>query len=132
MGTSKISYLQNLRTECLHYQSSNTIKTDAPIDNNGKGENFSPTDLLATSLAACAITIMGIKAEANNWNLDLSAECEKTMSASPRKVLKVKIVFNFKSHHDEKQQQILINCAKSCPVYLSLSESLEKELVFNF
>lgn len=132
MSTSKVTYLRNLRTECSHVKSRKSIQTDAPTDNNGKGENFSPTDLLATSLAACAITIMGIKAEQNNWDLEVEADVEKIMSASPRKVSAINIEFTFNSKHDEKQKQILIACAKTCPVYLSISNETEKNMKFNF
>ncbi|NBV06875.1 MAG: OsmC family peroxiredoxin [Proteobacteria bacterium] len=133
--TIKTKYLGQLRTESVHLKSGNTLITDAPIDNNGKGEAFSPTDLLATSLAACMLTIMGIVAEKNSLNIKgVACDVTKIMSATgPRKVVEIVIEFNFaKNNFDEKQKQILRDAAYSCPVALSLAADLKKTVTFNF
>lgn len=133
--TIQTKYLGDLRTESLHLKSGNTLITDAPIDNKGKGEAFSPTDLLATSLASCMFTIMGIVASSKGWNID-GATCDvtKIMSAQlPRKVVEIVIVFNFAANDfDESQKQVLRDAAYSCPVALSLAEDLKKTVTFNF
>ena len=131
--TSK--YLGNLRTESLHLRSQSKIITDAPVDNNGKGEAFSPTDLLATSLATCMFTIMGIVAQKNQLNID-NAECKisKIMSQNlPRKVVEVVLEFDFlENNFDENQKEILRQAAYSCPVALSVHDDLKKTVIFNF
>ena len=94
---SKVSYLGNLRTKAVHIQSGDTIITDAPTDNQGKGEAFSPTDLVATSLASCVLTIMGIIARRYNISLKgTTAEVEKSMSANPRRINEIRINIFFK------------------------------------
>ena len=96
METIRTTYTGQLRTEAIHVQSGNKLITDAPTDNHGKGETFSPTDLLATSLASCIFTIMGIKAEASGFNIDgATAKTWKIMSENPRRVAEVKIEFDF-------------------------------------
>ncbi len=131
--TSK--YLGNLRTESLHLRSQSKIITDAPVDNNGKGEAFSPTDLLATSLATCMFTIMGIVAQKNQLNID-NAECRisKIMSKNlPRKVVEIVLEFDFlENDFDENQKEILRQAAYSCPVALSIHDDLKKTVIFNF
>src|SRR5574344_1692944 len=96
MTKMRTVYLGNLRTEMEHIQSGNKIITDAPLDNNGKGEFFSPTDIFAASLGSCMLTIMGISANAYGFSLDgTSLEIEKVMASNPRRVAEIKIVFNF-------------------------------------
>ncbi len=132
--TIKSEYLGDLRTTSIHLKSNNTLITDAPVDNKGKGEAFSPTDLLATSLATCMFTIMGIVANNNNLNI-VGTNCDitKIMSASPRKVAEIIIEFHFpENNFDEKQQQLLKDAAYSCPVALSLHDDLKKTVTFNF
>lgn len=132
--TIKSEYLGNLRTTSTHLKSNNTLITDAPVDNNGKGEAFSPTDLLATSLATCMFTIMGITAENKGLNI-VGTKCNvtKIMSASPRKVAEIIVEFTFpKNNFDEREQQILKNAAHSCPVALSLNSDLKQTVIFNF
>ena len=132
--TSTTKYLGNLRTHSIHLKSGNDLITDAPIDNQGKGEAFSPTDLLATSLTTCMITIMGIVAKKNDLNIDnLEAKTTKIMSANPRMVIEIIIEFNFqKNDFNQEQQEILKQAALSCPVALSLSDNLKKTVKFNF
>jgi len=132
--TSEVIYKGNLRTDCTHLRSGNLIITDAPIDNNGKGEAFSPTDLMATSLAACILTIMGIKA--NEMGLDITgieSTVEKIMASGPRRVDTIKINFNMEPLSlSEKDRTILIRSASACPVSRSLHPDLKQEITFEF
>lgn len=133
MATSSVTYKGNLRTMCVHLKSGNEIITDAPTDNNGKGEAFSPTDTVATGLASCMMTIMGIKA--NAMDLDISgakAEVTKTMAANPRRISKIEVNFEMPSGIDEKSQKILERVANTCPVHYSLHPDIEKNVVFNW
>ena len=134
MITIRTKYLGELRTESTHVKSESVLITDAPIDNKGKGEAFSPTDLLATSLATCMITIMGIAANQHGLNIDgLTCEITKVMSANPRRVSEVIINFYFaENNFDDKQRQILQDAAHSCPVALSLHPELKKTVHFGF
>ncbi len=132
--TSEIIYKGELRTEAKHMQSNIVIETDAPIDNQGKGERFSPSDLLATSLGSCMLTIMGIKARDMNIDLsDAKLSVYKFMKPDPRRVSKVKIDFNFPSLNlDDKQKKILENAAHTCPVAKSIHPDIEVEATFNW
>ncbi len=132
--TIQTIYLGNLRNSATHLKSQNQIITDAPTDNNGRGEAFSPTDLLAASLATCAATIMGIAAQKHNLNIDnLSCNVTKIMAQNPRRVSEIVVEFNFvENDFSDLQKQILIEAANSCPVAFSLSENLEKKFIFNF
>jgi putative redox protein len=129
-----VEYLGGLRTQATHLKSGNTYTTDAPIDNNGKGEAFSPTDLVSAALSSCMMTIMGMLAEREGINLTgLKSEVEKVMSANPRKIAEIKIRF---SHPNlvatDVQKQKLQNAAKTCPVALSLSDNLIQTVLFDF
>ena len=129
--TSKVTYLGNLRTSSTHLQSNQSIINDAPVDNHGKGEAFSPTDLLANSLATCMFTIMGIKAAEMDVDIENStAEVTKIMQASPRKIAEIKIDFTMNVAADEKTKAILERVAFSCPVYLSLNPDIVKTISF--
>lgn len=133
--TSRIIYHGDLRTSATHLQSGTTIETDAPTDNQGKGERFSPTDLLATALGSCMMTIMGIKARDMHISLDgTTIEVQKHMLSEPRRVGAVDLHFNFPSHLslDEKQRNILEHAALACPVAKSIHPSLEVKAVFNW
>lgn len=132
--TSKVVYLGNLRTECEHVKSGNTFITDAPTDNNGKGEAFSPTDTVATALASCMLTVMGIKAaQMEDVHFDgSSAEVTKIMKAEPRRIARVEIKLNLEGVQTEKEKKILEDTAKTCPVLNSLHPDMEKEIVFNW
>ena len=133
MSTSKVVYLGNLRTENEHLKSGNKYITDAPTDNNGKGEAFSPTDTVATGLANCMITVMGIKAANMDVNMDgTTAMVTKTMSADPRRISKVEVILKFPSGIDEKSRKILENTGRTCPVFLSLHPNIEKVIEFNW
>ena len=129
--TSKITYEGGLRTKALHIQSGNFIVTDAPIDNQGKGEAFSPTDLVATALASCMLTIMGIVAERNDVELkSTTAEVEKIMGAMPRQISEIKIKIRFNKNFDKITKRKLESAALTCPVSNSLNKNLEESIKF--
>lgn len=134
MATSSIKYSGNLRTEATHLRSGKEIITDAPVDNNGKGEAFSPTDLAATSLASCAMTIIGISAAKDGVDFTNSEiSMTKTMSADlPRRITKIELDFQFKTNTElpEDQQKKYQRVAHTCPVALSLHPDIEQ--VYNF
>lgn len=131
--TSKVTYLGNLRTQNVHLQSGNKYITDAPTDNNGKGEAFSPTDTVATGLANCMITVMGLKANQLGVNMDgTTANVTKVMSAEPRRISKIEVVFEFPEGIDAKSQKILEHTARTCPVHYSLHPDIERVITFNF
>lgn len=133
MSTSKVTYLGNLRTENQHLKSGNTFITDAPTDNNGKGEAFSPTDTVATGLANCMLTVMGIKANNMGVVLDGStAMVTKTMAANPRRISRIDVVLEMPSNVDSKSQKILENTGNTCPVHHSLHPDIEKVITFNW
>jgi uncharacterized OsmC-like protein len=133
--TSQIIYKGDLRTEATHLQSGTVIETDAPVDNQGKGERFSPTDLVATALGNCMLTIMGIKAR--DMNIDLTGttiDITKIMVADPRRIGTIKVVFQFPASLEiiEKDRTILERAAHTCPVAKSLSSELVQEVTFNW
>ncbi|MCM4154508.1 OsmC family protein [Gramella sp. AN32] len=131
--TSKVKYLGGLRTEAEHLQSGNKIITDAPVDNQGKGEAFSPTDTVATALATCMLTIMGIKAETHKIDLKgTTAEVTKTMAADPRRISKIEVKVHLSQDYGEKVNKILEDAARTCPVFYSLHPDIEKEISFKF
>jgi putative redox protein len=135
MSTSKIVYKGNLRCSLIHLKSAQTLITDAPTDNQGKGEAFSPTDLLATSLGACMLTIMGIYASQREIDIsDATAEVTKIMTSDgPRRVKAIEIYIKVpKKSLSEVHMQGLINSAKTCPVALSLSNEIEQRINFEF
>ena len=133
MTTSVVYYSGDLRTESEHLQSGNKIITDAPVDNEGKGEGFSPTDLVATSLANCMLTIMGIVARRHKVNIDgTRADVEKIMGTEPRRITEIQIEFYFPGNYDSKTKTILEKAALNCPVAKSLAESLQQSIGFNF
>ena len=130
---SRVTYQGDLRTEAAHIQSGDVIITDAPIDNNGKGDAFAPSDLVATSVASCMLTIMGIVAKRDNINIDgTTAEVEKTMSSSPRMIESITIKLFFKSKLSDKEKKKLERAAKTCPVEASLNEKIKKKVEFFF
>lgn len=133
--TSQIIYEGNLRTVATHLQSGTVIETDAPTDNQGKGERFSPSDLVATALGNCMLTIMGIKARDMGLQLEgTRLDITKIMASEPRRIGGVKVMFHFPEtlKVDEKQRTILERAAMTCPVIESLSKDIEKEINFNW
>jgi uncharacterized OsmC-like protein len=127
-------YIGDLRTESTHLKSSSLIITDAPVDNNGKGNAFSPTDLVASALCSCMTTVMGICADKNNFQLpDSTAKVTKLMSSNPRRISKIIIEINFEINNlSDQQTEKLIAVAKGCPVAQSLSKDLIQEVIYNF
>ena len=127
--TSTVDYKGALRTTCTHLKSGDNFETDAPVDNNGKGERFSPTDLLATSLGTCMITVMGIKARTMGFDLDaVKIEVLKIMKADPRRVGGITLTFYIPEHLvniDEKTKAILKNTGETCPVMKSIHPDIE-------
>lgn len=134
MATIKTVYLGDLRTENEHLQSGNKVITDAPTDNRGKGEFFSPTDLLATALGSCIMTIMGIKARDNNIDIEgTEMEVTKIMASNPRRVAEVVVEFNFpKKGYTEAEKQQVESVAGISPVPLSLHPDLKQTIRFNW
>ncbi len=134
MKTSKITYLGNLRTQAIHLQSGTTIITDAPTDNNGKGEAFSPTDLMSTSLGSCMLTIMGIVAERHAINIEgTTIDITKVMETNPRRVGEIIVEFHMPpNNYSDKEKQLLENAANTCPVAQSLKAELKQTVIFNY
>jgi uncharacterized OsmC-like protein len=132
--TVKTTYLGNLRTENTHLQSGVKIITDAPTDNRGKGEAFSPTDLLATSLGNCIMTIMGIKAMDNNIDITgTQLNITKVMASDPRRVAEVILEFNFPDKdYTAEQKQLIESVAGTSPVPLSVHSDLKQTIKFNW
>lgn len=131
--TSKITYLGDLRTSSIHLQSGSEIISDAPTDNHGKGEAFSPTDTVANALGSCMVSIMAIKSK--DLNLDLvgsTVEVTKIMNPEPRKIAKIIVVLNMSVSPDHKSRIILERAAMTCPVFLSLHPDIEKLVSFNW
>lgn len=130
----RVSYLGDLRCEGTHLKSGNTVITDAPVDNNGKGEAFSPTDLLCTSLASCMITIMGITANSKNIVLKgVEADITKIMGTEPRRVVGVHITMTIADqNYTDREKEILKNAAMTCPVAKSLHPDMEQKVEFIF
>ena len=131
--TSKITYLGELRTSSVHLQSGAEILSDAPTDNHGKGEAFSPTDMVANALGSCMVSIMAIKSK--DMPIDLvgsTVEVTKIMQPEPRKIAKIIIVLNMAVAADQKTKTILERAAMTCPVFLSLHPDIEKEVTFNW
>ena len=130
--TSEVEYQGELRTTCTHLRSSSSFETDAPVDNNGKGARFSPTDLMATSLGTCMITVMGIKARQMGFDLDgTKIQVEKIMKQDPRRVGGINLFFQFPDNlHDldEKSRQILKNTGNNCPVQHSIHPDIEVKI----
>ena len=133
MSTSKIIYKNNLRTEAQHIASGQKIITDAPLDNNGKGEAFSPTDLVATALASCMITIMAIAAEKNGINIsETSASVKKIMGTNPRTISDIVIEVKMNKDLALKDRKRLEKAALACPVHKSLHPDMNKEITFSY
>ncbi len=130
--TSKITYLGDLRTECTHLRSGQTIITDAPLDNNGKGEAFSPTDLTATSLGTCMVTIMGISARNHNINIDgTRLEITKHMASDPRRISQIDVnIILPHNNYSDKEMKLLEAAARTCPVALSLHPEIVQNVTF--
>lgn len=134
MATSKVKYLGELRTLSVHLKSNSELISDAPTDNQGKGQAFSPTDTVANALASCMITIMGIKANEHDWDITgTNATVTKIMTSNPRAIGEIQIQMVVKGVNDnEKAKTILKNAAINCPVAKSLSENINQVIEFDW
>lgn len=133
MEKMKLTRIDKLRFETLHYRSGAKIITDAPVDNNGKGESFSPTDLMCVSLASCMLTIFEIAAASRSIDVGVvSADITKHMASNPRRIQQIDIHINFENQFDSRTREILENAAKSCPVMLSMNADVIKNVVFEY
>ncbi len=133
--TSVVIYKGDLRTELIHLKSDQLVENDAPTDNNGKGQRFSPTDIVATSLASCMLTVMGIKAQSMNQEtlmLGAKADVKKTMASEPRRISKIEVNITMAKKASDKEKSILENTAKTCPVAKSLHPDIEQVLQFKW
>tara|TARA_B100000214_G_scaffold278779_1_gene208465 strand:+ start:4623 stop:5024 length:402 start_codon:yes stop_codon:yes gene_type:complete len=131
MNTLKIEYQGNLRTTATHLDSGSKICTDAPKDNQGLGESFSPTDMVSTALASCILTIMAIAVEKNDIDIkNTTAIVKKIMGTNPRRIIKLNITFP--KEYDLKTKTILERAAYNCPVHHTLSDKVEKDISFTY
>ncbi|MFH0894652.1 MAG: OsmC family protein [Bacteroidota bacterium] len=134
METTHTKYLGELRTHITHMASGTEILTDAPVDNHGRGEAFSPTDMLATSLTSCMLTIMAIAAETYKFSMEgVTAKTTKVMLDNPRRVGTVKIELFFPhNQYDQKQKTVIEYASKNCPVALSLHPEIKQEVIIHY
>ena len=134
MNTATANYAGHLRTEATHVASGNVIQTDAPVDNHGRGEAFSPTDLVSTALGSCMMTVMGIVAERHQWDLVGSTfAVVKHMSAeAPRRIAQIDVTFTLPARLAPHERTILERAAHTCPVGLSLHPDVRQNIVFEY
>lgn len=132
--TSQVIYKGQLETQCIHLASQDAIRTDAPVDNNGKGSAFSPTDLCATSLATCMLTVMGIWAENNDVDMTgATADVKKHMGTEPRRIVRIDVTLHMPANnYSDKTKNILTHIAETCPVAKSLHPDIEQNIVFDW
>jgi len=129
--TSKAIYLGELRVESTHLKSGKVLLSDAPTDNNGKGEAFSPTDTVATALASCMLTIMGIKCRDKQWDMQgATAAITKTMASNPRRISKIAVKVQMPA--GEFDQALLEKAARNCPVAKSIHPAIEQVITFDW
>ena len=131
--TAKVTYEGDLRTTCEHIRSGDTFQTDAPVDNRGLGQAFSPTDTVATGLASCMITVMGIKAR--DLEVDLkgaTAEVVKHMASDPRRIAKIEVSLHLPSEVSQKHRTILERIGDTCPIHYSLHPDIEKVIEYHW
>lgn len=134
METIYVKYLGELRTKSIHLQSKKEIITDAPIDNQGKGEAFSPTDMVASALASCILTLIGISANKHGFNIvDTEIKVSKIMHPAPRRIGEIKIDIYFpQNNYSNKEKKIIEHAAKTCPVAYSLHPDLKQSISFHY
>ena len=129
--TSTVTYLGNLRTESVHIPSNEKIVTDAPIDNNGKGEAFSPTDLVASSLSSCILTVIGIVSKKINYDpTNTKSSVKKIMGDKPRRIVEIEVKIKFSKSTDSKTKSIIEKTALNCPVAKSLHPDIKQNVSF--
>lgn len=134
MTTIKMTYRGKLRTEATHLQSGGTILTDAPTDNKGKGEAFSPTDLVASALGSCILTLIGISANAQNFDIEgTKIDITKTMVSNPRRIGEIEVIVNL-PHNDysPREKRLIESAARTCPVGKSLHPETKETIIFNY
>ena len=133
MATIETVYLGDMRTQATHLQSGATITTDAPTDNNGKGEAFSPTDMVAAALGSCMLTIMDMAARRHDIDLrGTRLEIQKVMAAEPRRIAEIKIDFYIPGDYPQKDKLILERAAETCPVHKSLHPDLRQTITYHY
>lgn len=133
MKTIETVYLGELRTEATHLQSSVKFVTDAPTDNNGKGESFSPTDMVAAALGSCMLTIMGMSARTHGFSIDgTQLSITKIMGSAPRRIAEIIVEVDFPQDYDAKTKRILELSGKECPVAQSLHPDTKQTLIFRY
>ena len=133
MSTAKVTYLGRLRTSCEHLASGTNIITDAPVDNKGQGQAFSPTDIVATALASCILTIIGIKATEINASIEgAQAVVNKVMASNPRRISQIKVEITLPSQDNLKTQIVLERAGNTCPVFYSLHPDIQKNITYNW
>lgn len=134
MATAEVIYKGELRTNAKHIRSGVEIITDAPVDNHGKGEAFSPTDLVSAALGSCMLTIIGLAAQTHNFNInETKLEITKVMAENPRRISEIIIDFTLPhKNYTEKEKQIIEHSARTCPVSRSLHPDLKQTINFNF
>ncbi len=132
MPTAQVVYQGDLRTICMHVLSGNEIVTDAPLDNQGKGESFSPTDLVATAWLSCMFTIMGIIMKKHSIEAQINGEVTKIMYAEPRRIGELHAKIKITGNLTDKQKIILENAARNCPVAKSLSPEIQQIIHFEY
>ena len=134
MNQSEIIYVGELRTEAIHTRSGTMILTDAPVDNHGKGEAFSPTDLVATALGSCMISIMGILAESHELDIVGSKiAIMKHMASDPRRIIKIEVnIYMPDKNYSKKDKKMLEHAALTCPVAKSLHPDIEQVVTFHW
>tara|TARA_R110002020_G_scaffold174764_1_gene366371 strand:- start:97210 stop:97614 length:405 start_codon:yes stop_codon:yes gene_type:complete len=131
--TSKVTYTGGLRTNCVHIRSGNSFITGAPLDNHGQGQAFSPTDTVATGLASCMFSVMGIKARGLELDLENStAEVIRHMEADPRRITRIDVKFNMPKIVSDKHRKILEHTARTCPVHYSLHPDILRNITFQW
>ena len=133
MNTFKIKYLGDLRTSSTYIDSGSVLNTDAPKDNHGLGEAFSPTDMVCSALASCILTIMAIAVEKNGVDIkDTTATVKKTMGNNPRRITQIDVDLTFPKKYDSKTKTILERAAYNCPVHHTLSKDVDKNISFKY
>ncbi len=133
MATLKTVYKGNLRSEITHLQSSSVVVTDAPTDNNGKGESISPTDMVAGALGSCILTIIGMASEAHGFDIvGTEVETTKVMSASPRRIGEIHLTINFPRNYEDKHKRLIEASVRSCPVEQSLHPDIKRVITYNY
>lgn len=126
-------YIGDYRNELVHLQSGNLLITDAPLDNNGKGESFSPTDLVAAAIVSCMLTVAAIRADKSNFKIgNCNYSCQKIMDSDPRQIKALIINFNFEDKYSKKEKLIIENAIRTCPVALSLNIDIIQDVTINY